>query len=188
MFDHCGSGRLRLAVFAGFPLLVVTLLAARPQGVHAGDMLAASVKFPDWQLTDHLGTKRSSGDLAGKRYLVWFFPKAMTPGCTAEGRGLRDSYADFEKLGVAVFGISSDDPDSNAAFVEAESFPFPLLSDPDLVLASKVGAGGMLGYARRISYLVGADGKVEKAYAEVDPSTHATRDAPVAPRQLAQWQ
>jgi len=136
-------------------------------------MLAAGVAFPDWKLTDHTGTSRSSAEMAGKRYLLWFFPKAMTPGCTAEGRGIRDSYTDFEKVGVVVFGVSADDPASNAAFVKAESFPFPLLSDPGLVLASKVGAAGPVGYARRVSYLVGADGKVEKAYADVNPAEHA---------------
>jgi peroxiredoxin Q/BCP len=139
----------------------------------ASDMLAVGATFPAWQLADHNGSNRSSEEMAGKKYLLWFYPKAMTPGCTAEGRGLREAYAEFQANDIAVFGISADDSAANAAFVEAESFPFPLLSDPDLTLASKVGADGILGYTRRISYVIGADGKVVKAYADVDPAGHA---------------
>jgi peroxiredoxin Q/BCP len=151
----------------------LALLDPRAGSAVAGEMLSAGASFPAWKLQDHAGAMRSSEELAGKRYLVWFYPKAMTPGCTAEGRGLRDEYAEFEKIGVAVFGVSADDPAANAAFVEAESFPFPLLSDPELELASKVGADGLLGYTRRVSYVVGADGKVVKAYGDVDPAEHA---------------
>ena len=113
--------------------------------------------------------------LAGKPYLLWYYPKASTPGCTKEGCALRDSYADFTKLGVEVLGVSFDQPKDNAEFVTAQRFPFRLLSDTDKELAVAVAAADSPSrlWARRISYLVGGDGKVLAAYRDVDPATHA---------------
>jgi peroxiredoxin Q/BCP len=133
--------------------------------------------FPDWSLVDQNGATLSSADLRGKRYLLWFYPKAMTPGCTAEGRGLRDDFDEFQKLGVDILGVSFDAPKDNAEFVRTEKFPFRLLSDSDHKLAVAVGAAlsADQGFASRISYLVGADGKVVKVYDSVQPSAHASQ-------------
>jgi peroxiredoxin Q/BCP len=138
-------------------------------------MLAKSDVFPEWTLTDHTGKPLSSRDLAGKRYLIWFYPRAMTPGCTAEGQGLRDRFSAFQAEGVDIVGVSFDTPAANAEFVQAEAFPFKLLSDGDRALAVKVGAADSATQpaARRISYLVGPDGKVLEVYASVDPKAHA---------------
>lgn len=137
-------------------------------------MLAQGDAMPAWSLPDQTGTKVSSGDLAGKTYLLWFYPKAQTPGCTVEGQKLRDEHDRFTEAGVEVLGVSFDSPDANAAFAKAEAFPFRLLSD-DGSLAYKVGAAEPGGpkYARRISYLVGPDGKVLEAYGSVVPAAHA---------------
>ncbi|TFH21587.1 MAG: redoxin domain-containing protein [Myxococcales bacterium] len=88
---------------------------------------------------------------------------------------MRDAHGELEKAGVTVLGVSFDDPSTNAQFVEAEGFPFALLSDSDHALAVSVGAATdrSQDYARRISYLVDADGPVIAAYAVVDPATHA---------------
>jgi peroxiredoxin Q/BCP len=139
------------------------------------DMLKAGDPFPSWELADHTGAIVSSRDLSGKRYLIWFYPKAMTPGCTAEGRGLRDQYAHFQERGVTIFGVSFDEPTANAEFVRQEQFPFRLLSDAEHKLAVAVGAADSAAQttARRISYLVGPDGKVIKAYGTVNPASHA---------------
>jgi thioredoxin-dependent peroxiredoxin len=96
-------------------------------------------------------------------------------GCTAEGRQLRDRFADFQKRGVEVLGVSFDAPDKNAEFVRAEEFPFRLLSDQERTLAVAVGAATSKDQpaAARISYLVGPDGKVRRAYGEVTPASHA---------------
>ena len=137
---------------------------------------AAGDAFPAWTLTDQTGTTVSAKDLAGKTYLLWFYPKARTPGCTTEGRGLRDKIDDYHARGVEILGVSFDTPEANAAFVEAESFPFRLLSDTDRALATKVGAADdrAAPVARRISYVVGPDGKVLKVYRDVTPASHAT--------------
>ncbi len=131
--------------------------------------------FPAWSLRDQTSTVVTSRSLAGKPYLLWFYPKAQTPGCTAEGRGLRDRFADFRAKGVEIVGVSFDEPAANAEFVKAEGFPFRLLSDTDHTLARAVGAASS-DYqimASRISYLVGPDGKVMKVYGEVTPASHA---------------
>jgi peroxiredoxin Q/BCP len=142
----------------------------------AGGLLQVGDPFPDWKLPDQTGATVAAKDLAGKTYLVWFYPKAQTPGCTAEGRGLRDRFDDFRARGVEIVGVSFDAPEANAAFVKAESFPFRLLSDRDRTLARAVGAADASDtpVARRISYLVGPDGKVKHVYATVTPASHAT--------------
>lgn len=152
--------------------LVATLAAP---AIAAAVMLKPGEAFPAWKLSDHTGATLSSRDLAGKQYLIWFYPKAMTPGCTAEGQGLRDSFAAFQARHVEVIGVSFDDPAANARFVAAESFPFKLLSDSDRSLALAIGAADApdQATARRISYLVGGDGKVVAAYPAVNPSSHA---------------
>lgn len=139
-----------------------------------GAMLKAGDPMPEWSLPDHTGATVTSNSLAGKSYLLWFYPKAQTPGCTIEGQNLRDEHADFAAAGVEVLGVSFDTPKSNAAFVEAEGFPFRLLSD-DGSLAYEVGAAEKGGpkYTKRISYLVGPDGTVTKAYGTVVPADHA---------------
>jgi peroxiredoxin Q/BCP len=154
------------------PLIFVVALAA---SVSAADMRKSGESFPAWSLLDHTGTRVTSESLAGKKYLLWFYPRAMTPGCTAEGRELRDHFADFEKKGVEILGVSFDKPEDNAEFVRQEKFPFRLLSDRDGTLAVAVGAARSAdqGYASRISYLVGEDGKVLRAYGSVSPAGHA---------------
>jgi peroxiredoxin Q/BCP len=141
----------------------------------AGEMLKPGDPFPAWELTDHTGKVVSSKDLAGKTYLLWFYPKAMTSGCTAEGCALRDNFEGFRKANAEVLGVSFDEPKDNAAFVEKERFPFRLLSDTQRSLAVAVGAADSPSrmWARRISYLVGGDGTVLKAYGDVRPGKHA---------------
>ena len=153
-------------------LFSIVFLAGAAQ---ASEMLQPGSVFPAWELTDDTGAKVTSHDLAGKEYLLWFFPKAMTPGCTAEGDALRDQFAAFQAKGVEILGVSFDAPENNAKFVREQNFPFRLLSDSDHTLAVAVGAVHLpiQPVASRVSYLVGPDGKVVKAYPEVTPASHA---------------
>jgi peroxiredoxin Q/BCP len=141
----------------------------------ASGMLEPGDQFPSWELVDQNGAKVSSTDLAGKTYLLYFYPKAMTAGCTKEGCALRDDYSAYEKAGVQIVGVSFDQPKENAKFAAKYHFPFRLLSDTTHTFAVEVGAADSPSrlWARRISYLIGPDGKVLKAYANVNPSTHA---------------
>lgn len=152
-------------------------------------MLAPGDPFPPWSLADQSGAPVASKDLAGKTYLLWYYPRAETPGCTTEGLALKADYEQFRQRGVEILGVSFDAPRANAQFVEAQGFPFRLLSDPDRVLATQVGAARSREQpvARRVSYLVGPDGKVLKAYPTVVPDKHsrevlADLPAPSPPR------
>lgn len=160
--------RTLLALVAGLVSLVTPIFAE-------ATMLKPGDRFPDWSLVDHTGTKVSSKDLAGRSYLLWYYPKAETPGCTIEGQKLRDAAPSFASKGVEILGVSFDAPAANASFVENQSFPYRLLSDAERTLAVAVGAADSSdqGHAKRISYLVGGDGKVRKAYEKVNPSVHA---------------
>src|SRR5262249_60733347 len=102
-----------------------------------------------------------------------------------ERQGLRDGSDVLPKRAVTILGVSFDTPADNARFVATERFPFRLLSDSDRTLAVAVGAADSTGtpVARRISYLVGPDGRVEKVYGAVNPSTHASGVLPDLPSQ-----
>lgn len=160
-----------MKTFVRIATIALSLVAAAPSDA---SMIAAGEPFPAWSLRDHEGKTVSSKDLAGTRYLLWFYPAAMTPGCTAEGQGLRDAHEQFAAQGVEIFGISFDEPEKNKRFVKAHGFPYRLLT-ADADLAMKVGAASSpeQTYARRISYLVGEDGRVLRAYDDVTPSSHA---------------
>lgn len=165
---------------------VAAILLLGATGSHA-ELLQRGDAFPEWELSDHTGAQVSARGLAGKIYLVWFYPRAMTPGCTIEGQTLRDRYPAFQMADIRVYGVSFDPPERNAEFVRQERLPFALLSDSERKLAIAVGAAGSpdQGAARRISYLVGRDGKVLKAYGSVSPASHADevlRDASVLGR------
>jgi peroxiredoxin Q/BCP len=164
----------KIAIAAVVVLGVVACRTVAP-AADPTKLLQPGDAFPAWSLRDQTGATVTSQSLAGKPYLLWFYPKAQTPGCTAEGRGLRDRFAEFQAKGVAVVGVSFDEPAANAAFVQAEGFPFRLLSDTEHTLAKKVGASTSDDQlvASRVSYLVGPDGKVQKVYGEVTPATHA---------------
>src|SRR5213595_6103 len=104
--------------------VVAALLASLAFGTPAvAALLKAGDSFPAWSLRDQTGALVTSQSLAGKPYLLWFYPKAQTPGCTAEGRGLRDRFSEFQSRGVEIVGVSFDAPAANAEFVKAESFP-----------------------------------------------------------------
>lgn len=143
--------------------------AATAEPLEAGEL------FPNWHMVAHTGATITSETYRGRSYVLWFYPAAMTPGCTAEGRGFSEHFGVFQERGVDVLGVSFDPPTANAAFVEAERFPFPLLSDADRTLAVQVGAANSRDQpaARRISYLVGDDGRVVRVYDNVEPVRHA---------------
>jgi peroxiredoxin Q/BCP len=134
-------------------------------------MLNTKTSAPNFKLLDQDGKEHSLLYHRGSYILIYFYPKDDTPGCTKEACVIRDMYKDFESNGVKVFGISSDSVESHKKFAGKYQLPFTLLSDPKKEVIKKYGADGTL-FTKRISYLVGPNGMIEKVYPEVDPTTH----------------
>ena len=143
-------------------------------------MLKEGTKAPDFSLLDQNGETINLKDFKGQKVLLWFYPKASTPGCTIEGQKLRDEFDNFKEKNTVIFGISADSVKSQNNFCTKQSFPFQLLSDKDKVTIRAYEAIGMKKmYGReyegifRISYLIDENGMIEKAYEKVKPKEHA---------------
>ena len=104
--------------------------------------LTVGERAPEFSLTDAQGNKISLADYAGKNVVVYFYPKAATPGCTTEACDFRDNLNSLRSAGYEVLGISPDQGEALASFAEAESLNFPLLSDPDLTVTKAYGSFG----------------------------------------------
>jgi peroxiredoxin Q/BCP len=136
-------------------------------------MLEIKTPAPNFKLLDQDGKEHSLNYHRGSFILIYFYPKDDTPGCTKEACVIRDMYKDFESNGVKVFGINSDSVESHKKFAEKYQLPFTLLSDPKKEVIKLYGADGTL-FTKRISYLVGPNGMINKVYPDVDPATHGT--------------
>jgi peroxiredoxin Q/BCP len=135
---------------------------------------------PDFSLPDQQGQPVTLSGLRGRKVLVYFYPRADTPGCTAQACGLRDVR---DQVGdTAIVGISPDKPAAQARFDQKYGLGFPLLSDPDRETAKAWGAYGekkMYGKVSegiiRSAFLIGEDGSVERAWYKISPKDTPTR-------------
>ena len=137
---------------------------------------------PDFTLPDADGNPVSLSSYRGRRVIVYFYPAAMTPGCTKEAVGFRDNLTALDDAGVAVLGISPDEPAKLAKFRERERLNFPLLADPETKVLQEYGAYGekkLYGKTTvgviRSTFIVGADGRIEKAFYNVKATGHVER-------------
>ena len=128
---------------------------------------------PDFSAVAHDGTKVELSKLKGKWVVLYFYPKDDTTGCTKEACDFRDNWATLQKKGVAVFGISTQDNTSHQAFAQKYKLPFPLLPDDKGEIAGKYRVPLVGGLARRITYLIGKDGKIAHEWPAVNPVGHA---------------
>jgi len=138
--------------------------------------LKAGDKAPGFSLLDQSGKKVKLSDYKGRRLLVYFYPKADTPGCTRQACSLRDHRQDLVGLGVDVVGVSPDPPERQKEFDEKYGLGFPLLSDADHAVAEAWGAWGEKSmYGRksrgliRSSFLVDERGHISRAWYRVKP-------------------
>ena len=148
----------------------------------AEERLAPGDQAPDFTLPDADGNQVSLASLRGQRVIIYFYPAAMTPGCTKQACDFRDSQADLSQAGFAVLGISPDSPARLAKFREKESLNFPLLSDPDHATGEAYGTyGEKMMYGKksmgviRSTFVVGADGRIEQAHYGVKATGHVAR-------------
>jgi len=144
--------------------------------------LAPGDTAPDFSLPDADSTQVSLSALRGQRVIVYFYPAAMTPGCTKEACDFRDNLGVLAGAGLTVLGISPDTPAKLARFRDKEKLTFPLLADPDLAVHKAYGAYGektMYGRKRvgviRSTFVVGADGRIEQAFYNVKATGHVER-------------
>ena len=137
---------------------------------------------PAFTLPNDSGETTSLADYQGKRVLVYFYPRANTPGCTTEACDFRDSLTQLNDLGIEVVGISPDTVDKLVAFREKNNLTFPLLADPDKNVLKEWGAfGEKKNYGKivkgviRSTFLVGTDGTIELALYNVRATGHVAR-------------
>ena len=136
-------------------------------------LLKVGDSAPDFTLKDQDNQTARLSDYKGKRVILWFYPRADTPGCTAEGKGFRDRYEKVKGNGEIV-GVSVDPPDMNKAFAQKYQFPFRLLSDPSrqMCVAYKACGDTNAKYAERVTYIIDANGKIEHAEKVSDIAAH----------------
>ena len=143
-------------------------------------MLAQGDKAPSFSTLDQNGLKHESKQLKGQRYLVYFYPKDSTPGCTTQACGLQSDLEQFNALDIAVFGVSMDSVASHKKFADKYALQFPLLADTDKQLIEAYGVwieksmyGKKYMGISRSSFLIAANGKVEQVWEKVNTKTHA---------------
>lgn len=149
-----------LSLFVG-----TSALAAMPK---VGDVA------PAFQGTDQNGQEIKSSDIVGKKIvLLYFYPKDFTGGCTKEACGFRDRMGDLQKDNVEVIGVSFDSVDRHKAFEQKYHLNFTLLADPDGKIVEAYGTRmGMMNISKRVSFLIGLDGKIVHVTDSMSPQVH----------------
>lgn len=141
--------------------------------------LKAGDKAPNFTAKNQNGEEVSLKDFAGKKLVLYFYPKDNTPGCTAESCNLRDNYNTLLKQGYAVLGVSPDSERKHQNFIKKYDLPFPLLADTDQTVANAYGVWGekqMFGRKYmgiiRTTFIIDEKGKIEEVISKVDTENH----------------
>ncbi|HWH09131.1 MAG TPA: peroxiredoxin [Candidatus Thermoplasmatota archaeon] len=136
--------------------------------------LRVGATIPDFRAPDAEGRAWTRADLAGRPFVLFFYPADETPGCVTEACAYRDAWEAFRDLGVPVLGVSRDPPERHRAFAQRRQLPFTLLSDPDGRMRDAFGAWMLGRLPRRVSYLVDAEGRVAAVFdSALRPGAHA---------------
>lgn len=143
-------------------------------------MITEGDQEPKFELDDADGKRVKSSDFKGKKHVVYFYPRDFTPGCTIEADEFSKEYKKFQKHGIEIVGISTDDVKSHKKFVDKMNIPYVLLSDPEAEVCKKFGVWGKKQFmgkeymgVQRSTFLVDEKGKIFKAFASVKPKGHA---------------
>jgi peroxiredoxin Q/BCP len=134
--------------------------------------LKVGTEAPAFTAKDSEGNTVSLSDLAGKTVVLYFYPKDDTPGCTKQAQSFRDNYAQYQGKDMVVLGVSMDDEASHKQFKEKYGLPFQLLVDSDGTITKAYDVDGG-GYAKRVTYIIDASGKITHVDQNVTTATHA---------------
>jgi peroxiredoxin Q/BCP len=142
--------------------------------------LLEGCSIPDFKTTDESGEIHSSDSLRGCTTLLYFYPRDNTPGCTSQACDLRDTYMQFSKIPISIYGLSGCSVSSHQRFSAKNSLPFPLLLDEDNKIAKLFGVWGEKKFMgktfngiHRTSFLISKKGEILKTYLKVKPKIHA---------------
>ena len=143
-------------------------------------MLKIGDRAPDFKLPDADENIISLNDFLGKKVVLWFFPKASTPGWIIEGNGFRDEFKNFNDLNIQIIGCSADPPEKQKKFCNKQGFQFPMLCDEKHEMLESYGVWGKKKFmgreydgTYRMSFLIDPEGNVVKVYEKVKPEQHA---------------
>lgn len=144
--------------------------------------LKAGDKAPNFSGLDQNGNQHTLADYKGKRLVVFFYPKASTPGCTAEACDLRDNYKKFVAQNYALLGVSADSAKAQAKFIEKYDLPFPLLSDEDKSVINAFGVWGPKKFMgkeydgiHRTTFVIDENGIIDEVIEKVKTKEHASQ-------------
>jgi peroxiredoxin Q/BCP len=142
-------------------------------------MLEAGGRAPAFRLPDQNGNEVKLSDLKGEIVVLYFYPRADTPGCTTQACGVRDRRADYRKAGARVIGVSPDTVEAVKKFADKFDLDFTLLADADHAVAEKYGTwveksmyGKKYMGVQRATFIIDPDGKIARAFPKVSPKTH----------------
>ncbi len=137
-------------------------------------------KAPDFSIPNSNGDIISLSDFNGQKVVLWFFPKASTPGWTIEGQGFRDESEKFAEKNIAIIGCSADAPSKQKKFCDKQKFNFTMLCDEDKIMLNAYGVWGLKKFMgkeymgiSRVTYIISEDGVIEKVYDKVKTKSHA---------------
>ncbi len=143
-------------------------------------------RAPEFSLPDTNGNIVTLSSLKGSRVVLYFYPRDNTPGCTKEACGFRDHYAQFQTKNTIIFGVSTDDAKSHQKFTQKFDLPFPLLTDADGQVATAYESYGLKKFMGkeyvgvfRNTFVIDAEGNIEKIYLGVKAELHPAQDRPV---------
>ena len=163
----------KLLNFISFAVIIFSLIGLQSCGGKAENLNVGNAA-PDFTLQDSDGNSFTLSDYKGKNpVVVYFYPKAGTPGCTTEACGIRDSFTKFEENGIIIFGISVDSKESIKEFIKEHNLNFPLLSDEKKEVSKAYGVLNTIGLDSRITFIVDKQGNIADIIRDVDVETHA---------------
>jgi len=156
-------------------ILIITLFSFvfLSCGGNAEDLSVGDVA-PDFTLEDSESNSYTLSEYYSiSPVVIYFYPKASTPGCTKQACSIRDEYTKFKENGIKIFGISVDSKNDIREFVDEFGLNFPLLSDEDKIVANKFGVVNTVGVASRITFIVNKEGKLNHIIRDVNVESHA---------------